>query len=329
MNKYLEYKNKYLLNKNILNGGNNTTLRIYRLLYNEGIITRDSDITYHLYFSFRILSLKFMAQDTKIDLQIYYDENYPRTPPITFKIDRFNFLNFEYIMYIKFIEPFLPNLNNMKFMNYIEFIRNNLLLAEPIYTNNNISLVIGAKPDDKNYDSRNFFDNQQIYLLSEEESENKKRYFQIDFNNIDELERLVSEDLKFQTICFDYSTWKFFSEQDNEIEYIIKKINLLSELLMDDGILIIPEPLELTMITLPDDYITLSSDKRKIIKDNITKEYCYMNINAFINSKLKFNFIRSDYIQNKVFQEVTNAHRAYSPEVYQYLYYEVLIATKK
>ena len=329
MKKYLVYKKKYLLNKNILDGGCNSNLRIYRLLHNEGIKTEDTPITYNLEeltdIYLGILTLNFIAQGIPISLEILYDKNYPGTPPIEFNIiGNYNFLYFKYIMYIKFIEPFLPNNNNMKFRNYIEFIKNNLLLNEPRYQTIQKSLIIGARPDDikEEHEKRTFFNDEKIYLLSNEESSNEERYLKVDFNNIDELNSLNG--LKFQTICFDYSTWKFFALQNSNIEDIIQRINLLSNLLSDDGILIIPEPLNLTMLNFPDIYIKSSQTERKIIIDNINKEYRDKIINVFINSELKFNFILSESVQNKVFKDVTNSHLEYL-----YKRYSVLIATKK
>ena len=94
-------------------------------------------------------------------------------------------------------------------------------------------LVLGSSPIEPNR-GRDYYTNPSIYLLDQMNvDENFPNYFRIDFTNSEQLlafSSLVPK--KFDEICFDYSTMKFFKLPQ---ETVIERIVCLKTMLKDNG----------------------------------------------------------------------------------------------
>jgi len=105
-------------------------------------------------------------------------------------------------------------------------------ISDPAY------LVLGSSPTEPNR-GRDFYSNPSIYLLDEDDINNVDgnfpNYFKVDFTDSKQL-LVLSQSLpkKFDEICFDYSTVKFFKIPQ---ETVVERILSLKTMLKDNGTL--------------------------------------------------------------------------------------------
>jgi hypothetical protein len=121
--------------------------------------------------------------------------------------------------------------------NILERINNkitikNASIPEPLY------LVVGSYPTEDRK-GRDFYDNPRYYMLDNHKGVYHSRYFNVNFNEPDELKNL-SLSKKFERICFDWSVTKYF--KFNEDSKMIKCLEVFKNLLTDDGILYFDTP---------------------------------------------------------------------------------------
>jgi hypothetical protein len=206
-----------------------------------------------------------------------------------------------------------------------------------LHTISDLSLVIGAKPDEDFY-SRQFFCEENVMVLDRLDTQfpphfSKDRYLQFDFTNINELKTLISQyKNQFQTICFDWSVWKFFIENQFTVENCIERLNCLYDLLKPAGVLIIPNACLIPMFAFPPDITPFNTSKEEILKlkTEAQDKHTQYILSIFKNSNFAnaFNIINSRLVCNNLFQISTNLHVAYQTEESITNGYDVLLAKK-
>ncbi len=103
-------------------------------------------------------------------------------------------------------------------------------------------LLLGGYPVE-NSRERPLYSNSMFYVANVQEVKNtntfKERYFQLNFNNLDEIKKFVEKHRRqFDVVLFDWSTFKFFDKNDT---FQDRLLNLL-ELPKKDGLFIIETP---------------------------------------------------------------------------------------
>lgn len=200
-----------------------------------------------------------------------------------------------------------------------------------------LSLVIGAKPDEDSY-SRPFFRESNVMVLDRLNTQfpthfSEDRFLQFDFANIDELKTLVLLfEGQFETICFDWSVWKFFIGNQFTTENCIERLNCLHTMLKPDGTLIIPNPLTLPMFAFPKDLTPLNTTKEEILKlkAEAQDKYTEYVLSIFTQSNFvnSFAITNSKLIDNSLFQISTNLHGAFQTEECVTNGYDILVSIK-
>ena len=174
-----------------------------------------------------------------------------------------------------------------------------------------ISLIIGVTPGENRH-NREFFMHPNVILLDNSDRESdiiipsdfdKKRYVHINFLDLEELQLFAdTNEKKFQTICFDWSTWKFFiNEYCPIIDKDIARLNCLYKLLADGGTLVVQNPFKVSTIIFPREFRLETATRREYEKIKFEAENNY-------SEKIKELFIKSNFI-NKYFctyNEVNN-----------------------
>jgi hypothetical protein len=200
-----------------------------------------------------------------------------------------------------------------------------------------LSLVMGAKPDEDFY-SRPFYREENVMVLDRMETSfpsyfNENRFLHIDFTNINELKTLVLLfENQFQTICFDWSVWKFFVHCSMTIENCVERLNYLHDLLKPDGVLIIPQAFLMSMFAYPKGITPLNTSKEEILrlKEEAQNEHTEFIVKIFNRSNFfdKFYPINSKLVSNELFKMSTNLHGSYQTKENVTKGYDVLLARK-
>ena len=159
------------------------------------------------------------------------------------------------------------------------------------------------------------------------------RFLQFDFTNIDDLKSLVLlYENQFETICFDWSVWKFFVHCSMTIENCIERLNCFYKLLKPNGVLIIPEVFSMSMFVLPPGRTPFNTSKEEIakIKHDAQNEHFDFIMKILNKSNFfgKFTTINSKSVKNELFLISTNLHEAYQNDQYTSNGYDVLLAIK-
>jgi len=169
-------------------------------------------------------------------------------------------------------------------------------------------LIIGCRPDEDKR-NRRFFDINNVFLLDyqpERVDELEQRYFNIDFTDLSILDNFaINNQDRFSTICFDWSVWKFFITKQEIDDNDIARFNCLYNLLTPGGVLIIPNALNPSLITIPDNY--RSADLDNIIAKG-KQDYAIKIIKLLVQSEFKFKVVLSSEIKNYLFHIGPNAH---------------------
>jgi hypothetical protein len=202
---------------------------------------------------------------------------------------------------------------------------------------NNLCLVVGAKPDEDFY-SRPFFREEKIMVLDRLDTSfpshfAEDRFLQFDFTKIDELKTLVLLfEGQFETICFDWSVWKFFIGNQFTIENCIERLNCLHSLLKSGGVLIIPNACLMSIFAFPKGITPFNTSKEEILrlKAEAQDKYAEYVLSIFTGSNFASSFVitNSKSVTNELFQMSTNLHGAYQTEECIANGYDILLASK-
>jgi hypothetical protein len=130
--------------------------------------------------------------------------------------------------FLKNIDTYIDEIKKKLDTNTLNSIESAKHAEEPLY------LIMGANPKEKRK-GRTFYDDPHYYMLDYADIEGEStRYFHINMVDVDALAYIAIElPNRFQTICFDWSTFKFFTELD--LNVLLRKIACLKRLLKDDG----------------------------------------------------------------------------------------------
>ena len=174
---------------------------------------------------------------------------------------------------------------------------------------NEFYLLVGINPESemKKENKRDIFSS-NLYFLDNEIVNETSNYNKVNFNNTEELRQYACSNLnKFTTICFDWSVWKFF--RTDVIDDAIERINFFYDMLIPNGILIIPRVDNIMMFSVNNfekemkkgislDQIQIMIHQSRVREINERLKVIY---SLFYNSRFKFKVINSQTCNNIIF----------------------------
>ena len=182
------------------------------------------------------------------------------------------------------------------------------------------SLIIGASPGENRTD-RTFYTHLNITLLDQLKEtipsdflNPEERFINVDFLSLDQLQSVSSLPInqkRFQTICFDWSVWKFFINGNCLITNTdVERLNCLYQMLSDDGVLIISSPLDAPIYMWRNAHtlMTQTDEERKIHKEKVQITYSTNIMNLLMRSLFKFKVVKSNIITNELFVSGPDTH---------------------
>jgi hypothetical protein len=224
-------------------GGSLTTLPVSRLSKEYSMRStplNQYDIEFKSPLHWILTSGPTLNQSIKIDIQI--SENYPFQPP------RIQILDPYYLA----IDPSVLGWGTISkigdVIGKIHILKDSILSRTEASLDSNtrqsiqsakesedpLYLIMGSNPTE-NRRGRTFYDDTQYYMLDYLDIPiESNRYFHIDFNDVNTFMYLAMQlPNRFQTICFDWATMKFFTGESTESLYL--RIMSLKNVLKEDG----------------------------------------------------------------------------------------------
>ena len=172
-------------------------------------------------------------------------------------------------------------------------------------------LLLGGYPAQDD-DKRDIYTDSQFYILDETKLKGdesfKDRYFELDFNNQNELKKFSQEHQKeFTKILFDWSVYGKFFKEDYTLE---NKLKLLLQTLAPNGIFVIENPGKYDNIMLFTNSTRTKikseeerkEERKKLIEESISKIENIMDKLKYKHEMKKLEDINDEIIQ-KVYKE--------------------------